>query len=120
MRSVYNENLDDFYREEDNREEQILSNLTNVVEDASNMVEFSITTLGVEPKHCVVMASDADYKNILKEVRDWVGGKNTTKSFFNDGKDKEEHIAWQSDPHRFIPEAWLPAIKASYNFSSNI
>jgi hypothetical protein len=34
------------------------------------------------------MADDEDYKSILREVRDWPGGKNTAKLFFQDAKDK--------------------------------
>lgn len=44
------------------------------------MTDFAITTLGVEPRHCVVMANDSDFKNIVKEVRDWdQNTKNATK-----------------------------------------
>ena len=64
------------------------------------------------------MADEVDYKRLVREVRDWAGNKNSTNVFHSDAKDKSQHSWWLQDPHRFVPENMLPAIKASYNFSA--
>ena len=40
------------------------------------------------------MAEDEEYKNIVREVRDWPSGKNTAKLFYPDAKDKNQHDWW--------------------------
>ena len=76
------------------REEQTLDNIGSAIEDCQTFVDFALTTLGVDPKHCIVMAEDEDYKNIVREVRDWPSGKNTAKLFYPDAKDKNQHDWW--------------------------
>lgn len=86
------------------------------MENASKFVEFAIKVLGVEPQNLVVMASQADFYQIVLEFKDWVGGNNRGSNFYSDAKNAEEHEWWQQDPQRLVPEDLLPVIKASYNF----
>ena len=58
------------------------------------MVDFLITTIGVKPENCVIMANDEDYNEVIKEIRDWYGESNTTKQFYRDANDKKTRKYW--------------------------
>ena len=50
----------------------------SAVEEAACFVDFALKTLGAQPNNVRIMAEKSDFELIVREFRDWKGGKNST------------------------------------------
>ena len=91
-----------------------MADLDSCVDDARDMHDAMIKTIGVKPENILVMASKSDFEDIVRRIDVKVGeGKPGGPKFF-DAPTQQKADEWLAKPNRNVPEDMLPALKAKY------